>query len=87
MFTYPMEIISFMLSELIYYNSTTTTTIRLQQFNFCGTKGCRKGSRGTKDHLLVERLVMETARHRSKNLFMAWVDYKKAYDSVHTAGY
>ena len=38
-------------------------------------KGCRNG---TKDHSLIDRLVMETARCISKNLFMAWVDYKKA---------
>ena len=27
-------------------------------------------------------LIMDNARRRSKNLFMAWIDYKKAFDSV-----
>ena len=43
-------------------------------------KGCRKQSRGTKDQLLIDKAVMLQARNR--NLAMAWVDYKKAYDMV-----
>ena len=45
-------------------------------------KGCRKHSRGTKDHLLVDKLVMDTAKIKHRNLFMTWIIYKKAYDSV-----
>ena len=43
-------------------------------------KGCRKQSRGTKDQLVIDKAVMSLAK--SRNVAMAWVDYKKAYDMV-----
>ena len=42
-------------------------------------KGCKRGSRGTKDHLLVDKLVMFLTRRRHQNLQMTWIDYQKAY--------
>ena len=45
-------------------------------------KGCRKGKKGCKDHLLTNKAITGNARQRQKNLSMAWIDYKKAYDSV-----
>ena len=45
-------------------------------------KGCRRRSRGTKDQLLIDRRVMQEAKRLKKNVAMAWVDYKKAYDMV-----
>lgn len=45
-------------------------------------KGCRKGARGTHDLLFIDKMVLKEARNRKKNLSMAWVDYKKAYDMV-----
>ena len=45
-------------------------------------KGCSKGSRGTNDSLCIERAVMKEVKSRNKNLAMAWIDYKKAYDMV-----
>ena len=45
-------------------------------------KGCRRGSRGTKEHLLIDKTVLKDCRKRHTNLSMAWVDYKKAYDLV-----
>ena len=44
-------------------------------------KGCRKGSRGTYDLLYIDRAVIKV-KSRNKNLAMAWIDYKKAYDMV-----
>ena len=43
-------------------------------------KGCRKGSRGTNDLLYIDRAVIKEVKSRKKNLAMAWIDYKKAYD-------
>ena len=43
-------------------------------------KGCRKGSRGTTDLLYIDRAVIKEVKSRNKNLAMAWIDYKKAYD-------
>ena len=45
-------------------------------------KGCRKGSRGTNDLLYINRAVIKDLKSRNKNLAMAWIDYKKAYDMV-----
>ena len=42
-------------------------------------KGC---TRGVKDQLLIDSMVMNEAKKRHKNLQMVWVDYRKAYDSV-----
>ena len=43
-------------------------------------KGCRKGSRGTKDQLLVDKVILKNCRRRLTNL--SWIDYKKACDMV-----
>ena len=45
-------------------------------------KGCRKGLRGTKDQLLVDKAILKNCRRRLTNLSMAWMDYKKTYEMV-----
>jgi hypothetical protein len=45
-------------------------------------KGARKGSRGTKDQLLIDKAITRDSKTHRKNLAMAWIDYQKAYDSV-----
>ena len=45
-------------------------------------KRCRKGSRGTNDLLYIDRAVIKEVKSRNKNLTMAWIDYKTAYDMV-----
>ena len=45
-------------------------------------KGCRKESRGTKDQLVIDRAIFRDCKQRNTNLAIAWIDYKKAYDSV-----
>ena len=56
----------------------------LVQRNFMAPeqKGCRQGSFGAKDQLLINKLLTEDCKTRHKSLSMAWVDYHKAYDSV-----
>ena len=43
-------------------------------------KGCRKSSRGTNDLLYVDRAEIKEVKSGTKNLAIAWIDYKKAYD-------
>ena len=43
-------------------------------------KGCRKGSGGTNDLLYIDKAVIKEGKSENKNLAMAWIDYKKAYD-------
>ena len=45
-------------------------------------KGCQKGSRGTKNLLYIDRAVIKEVKSTNKNLAMAWIDYKNAYDMV-----
>ena len=71
-----MKLLSFIVSELVYVHLYLHNLFPWEQ------RGCRKRSIGTKDHLLIYRLIMDNARCRRKNLFMAWIEYKKAYDSV-----
>ena len=45
-------------------------------------KRCRKGSRGTNNLLYFDRALIKEVKSRNKNLSMAWIYYKKAYDMV-----
>ena len=45
-------------------------------------KGCRKESRGTKDQLLIDKMVLKNCKRRQTDLAMGWIDYTKAYDMV-----
>ena len=45
-------------------------------------KGIGGGSRGSKHQLLIDQAVAKDSRSRRTNLAMAWIDYKKAYDSI-----
>ena len=45
-------------------------------------KVCRRGSRGSKNQLLIDKTVLKDCRKRHTNLSMAWIDYGKAYDLV-----
>ena len=43
-------------------------------------KGCCKGSRGTAELLYINQHILNESKTRQKNLPMAWIDNKKAYD-------
>ena len=45
-------------------------------------KGWRKGSRRTNDLLYIDRAVVKEVTSTNKNLAIAWIDHKKAYDMV-----
>ena len=45
-------------------------------------KGCKKESRGTKDQLMIDKMVLKNYIRRMTNLCLSWIDYKKAYDMV-----
>ena len=45
-------------------------------------KGCKRGSYGCKDQLLVNKMIMEDCKTRKKNLTTSWIDYRKAFNSV-----
>ena len=45
-------------------------------------KGCKKGSYGCKDQLLINKMLLENSRTCHRKLSTAWIDYIKASDSV-----
>ena len=45
-------------------------------------KGCRRKSKATNDRLFIDKMIMKEFKMRKRNLSMAWIDYKKAYDMV-----
>ena len=45
-------------------------------------KGCRRKCKGTGDLLYIDRRILKEAKKRKKNLAMAWVDNRKAYDMI-----
>ena len=45
-------------------------------------RGARAECSGTVDNLLIDRIVTFDCYRRRRNLSVAWIDVKKAYDSV-----
>ena len=45
-------------------------------------KGCKKGSRGTKDQPLIDKLIVKNCKKRLTSLAVAWIDYREAYDMI-----
>ncbi|XP_062532919.1 uncharacterized protein LOC134201693 [Bombyx mori] len=44
--------------------------------------GCRRGSRGTKELLLIDAVAGQQVKRNRRNFSAAWIDYKKAFGSV-----
>ena len=42
-------------------------------------KGNRTKSRGMKDQLLIDKMILRNAKRRKTNLHVAWIDYKKSF--------
>ena len=64
------------IAEEIYTHLESNKLLPLEQ------KGCRKKSRGTKDQLLIDKMVLKNCKKRMTHLCLAWIDYKKAFDMV-----
>ena len=64
------KIFTAQIREEIYYSLTSRGSEE--------QKGWRKGSRGTAESLYI----LTESKNRQKNLAMAWIDYKKAYDMI-----
>ena len=70
------KILTAQIREEIYYSLTSHGLFPDEQ------KGCCKGSRGTSELLYIDQLILDESKTKQKNLAMAWIDYKKAYDMV-----
>ena len=71
-----LKILTAQLREEICYSLTSRGLFPVEQ------KGCRKGSRRTAELLYIDQHILNESRNRRKNLAMASIDYKKAYDMV-----
>ena len=70
------KILTAQIREEIYHYLTSRGLFPDEQ------KGCCKGSRGTAELLYINQHILDESKTRRKNLTMAWIDYKKAYDMV-----
>ena len=63
-----------------------TGMIAEETYTYLDQKGCKRGSRGAKNQLLIDKTVLKDCKKKHTNLSMAWIDYKKAYDfGAHSA--
>ena len=70
------KILTSILTERTYLFLERHSTLPLEQ------KGCKRGSYGCKDQLLINKMILENCKSKKRNLSTAWIDYKKAFDSV-----
>ena len=70
------KILTVKIREEIYYSLTSRCLFPEEQ------KGGRKGPRGTAELLYIDQHILNESKTRRKNLAMAGIDYKKAYDMV-----
>ncbi len=70
------QILTAQIREKIYYSLKSRGIFSDEQ------KGCHKRTRGTLELLYIDQHIFNESKTRRKNLAMAWIDYKKAYDMV-----
>ncbi|CAH2094527.1 unnamed protein product [Euphydryas editha] len=56
----------------------------IDEFNILSAaqNGCRGGGRGTKELLIIDSVAGQLVKRNRRNFSAAWIDYKKAFDSV-----
>ena len=70
------KILTAQIREKMYYSLTSHGLFPDEQ------QGCRKRSSGTAELLYIDQYILNESKIRRKNLAMAWIDYKRAYDMV-----
>ena len=70
------KIFTGMLCEKLYNHIESNGILPEEQ------KGCKRRSRGIKDQLIIDKSVIRNCKRRKTNLFMLWIDFRKAYDLV-----
>lgn len=70
------KIFTSIISHKINQHCIANNIITIQQ------KGCGIGSRGCKDQIIIDSIIVGQAKTKDRNLNMAYIDYEKAYDSM-----
>lgn len=70
------KILTSCISNRIYKHVNSNNVLAEEQ------KGCRKGHQGCKEQLIIDSVILKQAQKEQRNLYTAFIDYKKAFDSV-----
>ena len=70
------KLLSSCISESIYSHFSSENIFPFEQ------KGCIKRTLGTVDQLLIDKNISKHAHQNKRNLYVPWIDYRKAFDSV-----
>ena len=68
------KLLTSILTEELYKHLEETILLPWEQ------KGCRKRSQGTKDQLLIDKMIVKDCKRRLTSLAVAWIDYQKVYN-------
>ena len=71
------KLLTGILAEKLYEHLEKTNSLPWKQ------NGCRKGSLGTKDQLLIDdKMIVKDCKRRLTTLAVEWIDNRKSYDMV-----
>lgn len=70
------KLITSCLTEIIYEHISSKNILTEEQ------KGCCKNSRGCKEQLIIDSVVMKQALNNKKDISTMYIDYQKAFDSI-----
>ena len=70
------KLLSGMIAEDIYQHMSSNDLFAEEQL------GCMKKRRGSKEQLLLDKTILRNCSRRQTNLWMSYIDYRKAYDKV-----
>jgi hypothetical protein len=78
------------MDQILVNNNNNKVIIKVIIYDHCQKlnilnveqKGCVKECFGCKEQLIIDTVIMEQARKNNRNICTAFIDYKKAYDSV-----
>lgn len=45
-------------------------------------KGCRRNSKGCKEQVIIDSIIMKQVEKQKRNMVTCYIDYKKAFDSI-----
>ena len=64
------------------YHNRTHSFLEQKQLLPCKQKGCQKGSYRCKVQPFIDSMIIENCHKEKHSLSTAWIDYRKAFDSV-----
>ena len=70
------KLLTGVMSDEIYQHLESNRLLPSEQ------KDCRRNSRGTKDQLLIDKMIIGNCKRRLTGLGMAWIDFRKAFNMV-----